>query len=310
MAPPADYLQPNFALAWIAGRLGFLSATSYFTFHLIVTVIAVMLPFWMPVVRRQTQSARLLFLVIAGGPVAGLLVVWSNGYDALTVIGISVGALARRPWFAAAGWLVAGFNHPLIGGLSFLAWASVVLFEGRTKERMWRVVAGAAAVSAGWWSNEQLMLSWGGYTSRAEWRELVGLGGFWDLLWPAMPLVLFGSVGVAWLIMLHPDSRNQWWIRLLIVEALVIPIVVSGLTLDSTRVAALILFAPVLFSVSRLGDHLAGPVTQGMWRWWVTAAVIVPIPLIFSGELYYLGWGAFEALDAALKPPEGYELVQ
>ena len=36
MAPPADYLQPNFALAWIAGVLDLLSASSYFIFHLVV----------------------------------------------------------------------------------------------------------------------------------------------------------------------------------------------------------------------------------------------------------------------------------
>lgn len=310
MSPPADYLQPNFALAWIAGVLNLLSASSYFIFHLLIALVAVMLPFWMSGVRNQPAAARLVFILVAGGPVAAMLVMWANGYDALTVIGMTIGALARRPWIAALGWLLAAFNHPLIGALGFAAWAVIVLIRPNEVQRWWRIVLAAVTVGFGWWANERIMEMWGGYTSRSEWRELVGLGGFWDLLWPAMPLVLFGSVGVAWLILLHPRARQQWWIRVMIVQAIVVPIAISGLTLDSTRVSALVLYAPLLLVVTAVAKEFGEEVSGDMWRWWAVAAVIIPVPLVFSGELYHVGWTGFAELDSSLKPPDGYELLR
>jgi len=310
MSPPADYLQPNFALAWIAGVLDLLSASSYFIFHLFFALVAVMLPFWMTSVRNQPARGRLVFILIAGGPVAAMLVMWANGYDALTVIGMTIGALARRPWIAALGWLLASFNHPLIGALGFVAWAVIVFVRPNEVQRWWRIALGAAAVGLGWLANERIMQAWGGHTSRNEWRELQGLGDFWDLLWPAMPLVLFGSVGVAWLILMHPQARRQLWIRVMIVQAIVAPIVISGLTLDSTRVSALVLFAPLLLTVTAISADLGEEISGDMWRWWAIAAVIIPVPLIFSGKLYHLSWTGFAELDSTLQPPEGYELLR
>lgn len=310
MSPPADYLQPNFALAWVAGVFNLLSASSYFVFHLAFALIAVMLPFWMTRVREQPATARLIFIVIAGGPLAAILVMWANGYDALTVIGMTIGALARRPWFAAIGWLLAAINHPIVGVLGFAAWAVILLVRPAEPQRWWRMASSGASVGLGWWANERIMQQWGGYTSRTEWRELVGLGGFWDLLWPAMPLVLFGSVGIGWLLLLHPQARSRLWVRVMILQAVIGPVIVSGLTLDSTRVSALILFAPLLLTVTALSSELGESITADMWRWWAIAAVIVPIPLLFSGEIYHLGWTGFAELDSTLQPPEGYELLR
>ena len=310
MTPPADYLQPNFALAWIAGVLDLLSASSYFIFHLFFALLAVMLPFWMTDVRNQPTAARLVFILIAGGPVAAMLVMWANGYDALTVIGMTIGALAHRSWIAALGWLLAAFNHPHIGVLGFAAWALVVLVRPSQIQRWWRIALGAVAVGLGWVINERIMQAWGGYTSRSEWPELVGMGGFWDLLWPAMPFVLFGSVGLAWLIFLHPQARQRFWVRVVILEAIVAPIVISGITLDSTRVSALVLFAPLLLAVTTISKELEDEVGADMWRWWAIAAVIIPVPLVFSGELYHLGWSGFAELDSSLIPPSGYELLR
>ena len=309
MGPPADYLQPNFLLAWLAGLAGFLTSASYFTFHLLFAVIAVTVVFWMPVVRQYEPAARLMFIAVAGGPIAALMVMWANGYDALTVIGIVVGSLSRRPWWAFLGWLLSALNHPIVGLIGFAAWAAVVVVQPNAVVRWWRLGLGAVAAGLGWICNEAIMHSWGGYTTRAEWRELVGVGDFWDLLWPSMPVVVFGAVGVGWLVLLHPMARRQWWIRLVIVELVVGSIVLAGVSLDATRVAALVLLAPVLTALIHLSRELNEEVTSDMWKWWAIVAVIVPIPLVFTGEVLHTGWDSFGSLDTALLPPEGYELL-
>ena len=307
MVPPADYLQPNFSLAWIAGLFGFLTPSSFFVFHLLVTLVAVMLPFWMPRVRSQGRTARLVFILIVGSPVAAILVMWSNGYDALSVIGLTIGALAGRPWISALGWLLVSFNHPQIGFLGFVGWAVVVLVRPMEIQRWWRLGLGALAVGTGWLTNELLMQAWGGYTSRSEWPELVGMGGYWGNLWPAMPIVLFGSAGIVWLILLHPQVRNRLWAQVVMVQAIATPVIISGFTLDATRVSGLILFAPLLAAVTAVASELDDDSCASMWRWWAMAAVIIPVPLVFSGALYHVGWTGFAELDSSLIPPDWYE---
>lgn len=309
MTPPVDYLQSNFLLAWLAGALGFLSAATFFAFHLLFALVAIMVAFWMPVVRRQDSTTRLIFIAVVGGPIAALMVMWANGYDALTVIGLVIGSLSRRPWGAFAGWFLAVLNHPIVGLLGLAAWAVVVILQPSAVARWWRLGVSAFAAGLGWFVNEAIMRSWGGYTTRAEWRELTGVGDFWDLLWPSMPSVVFGAVGVAWLFFLHPMAVRQWWIRLVIVELIVGSILLSGVSLDATRIAALVLLAPVLTAVVHLAQVLGAEKTSDMWTWWAVAGVIVPIPLVFTGEVLYAGWGSFGTLDSALLPPDGYDLI-
>lgn len=309
MSPPADYLQPNFLLASLTGALGLLSPASFFGFHLLFALVAIMVAFWMPVVCQQDSATRLIFIAVVGGPIAALMMTWANGYDALTVIGVVIGSLSRNPWGVLAGWLLAAFNHPIVGLCGFVAWSIIVAVQPSAIARWWRLGVGAIAVGLGWFGNETIMRSWGGYTTRAEWRELVGVGSFWDLLWPAMPTVVFGAVGVAWLLFLHPAALRQWWIRLVIAELVVGAIVLSGVAVDATRVAALVLLAPVLTAVVHLSQVLGAEKASDMWRWWVVAAVIVPIPLVWNGEMLYSGWGSFVTLDSALLLPENFELV-
>ena len=55
-----------------------------------------------------------------------------------------------------------------------------------------------------------------------------------------------------------------------------------------------------------LPDLLEEEVVLGAWRNTSLVAVIVPVPVIWSGALLYGGWESFFDLDTALLPPEGY----
>ena len=306
MVPPADYLQSNFVAAWVAGALGFTTLVSHFTFHVVLAIFAIVLPFLMPAVRSSIERSRLMFITIAGGATLPVLLLWVNGYDAVTLIGLGFAALCRNKYWAVLGWFIATLNHPSIGIVALLVWAAVSWWSNRSVTRI--VVAGLG-VALGGFLNGYLMDSWGGSTSRLDWFSQRPFDEYVQGFFSSMPLLFFSSLGVLWFVLLRPRVVRLPLVRILIVEAVLLSLLLPWITLDTSRTVALALFAAVLCVVVALPDLLEEGDVDSAWRYTSLVAVIVPVPVIWSGAMLYGGWESFFELDTALLPPEGYAVL-
>ena len=306
MVAPADYLQSNFVAAWVAGALGFTTVVSHFTFHVVIAIFAIVLPFLMPAVRSSVARSRLMFIAIAGGATLPVLLLWANGYDAVTLIGLGFAALCRNKYLAVLGWFIATLNHPSIGILALVLWAVVSWWSQRS---VVRIAVAALGVALGGALNGYLMDAWGGSTSRLDWFSEQPFDEYVQGFFSSMPLLFFSSLGVLWFVLLRPRVVRLPLVRILIAEAVLLSLLLPWITLDTSRTVAIALFAAMLCVVVALPDLLEERDVDSAWRYTSLVAVIVPVPVIWTGALLYGGWESFFELDTALLPPEGYVVL-
>lgn len=303
LEPPADYLLSNFVAAWVAGALGLTTPGPHFAFFVILAVIAIVFPFLMPVIRQSVARSRLLFMAIAGGAILPVLLLWANGYDSVTVIGLSFAALCRNKYLAAIGWFVATLNHTSIGVVSVIAWGVVSLWAHRSPIRV--ALAGVAVLVAGV-LNGMLMDAWGGSTSRLDWFREQTLEDYIQGFFSSMPLVFLGSLGVLWFVLLRPRIFQLGVVKVLITEAIVLSLLLPWITFDTSRTVALSLLAAVLAVVVLLPDLVEDRVINSAWRNIGLVAAVMPMPVIWTGELLYGGWEGFFTIDDSLQFPDWY----
>jgi len=306
MVAPADYLRSNFVAAWVAGAFGFTTVFSHFTFHVLLAIFAIILPFLMPVVRSSVARSRLMFIAIAGGATLPTLLLWANGYDAVTLIGLGFAALCRNKYLAVLGWFIATLNHPSLGILALALWAVVSWWSQRS---VVRIALAAVGVGLGGFLNGLLMDAWGGSTSRLDWFTERSFDEYVNGFFSSMPLLFFSSLGVLWFVLLRPGVARLSLVRILIAEAVLMSAFLPWITLDTSRTVSLALFAAVLCVVAALPELLEQHDVDVAWRYTSLVAVIVPVPVIWSGALLYGGWESFFELDNALLPPEGYAVL-
>lgn len=310
MQPPADYLLANFPGPWVAGQLGLTGRLPYLGFHLAIVGLAVLLPFAMPRIRRDAGRARSLAVMLAGSGVLAVLLGWVGGYDAISFLGLAIGALAGAPAAVAAGWFLVGLNHPGLAAVALVLWLPMaVVLRWRTGGR-WALLAGILATAGGVLANGVIVDGWGGATSR--WQLLVELASQESVLalvrtWP---LVLFGALGMGWIVLAAPGVRRSRAAWLLAAEALLAATVLPLVLIDATRVVALAVAPAMLAWVawSREARAFGASSTTG-WQAPLAAALIAPVPVVWDGGILVGTWGSLGQLDTAWQPPEGYQLL-
>jgi hypothetical protein len=306
LVPPADYLKGNFVAAWLAGVLGFASPHSYLGFNLALTAAAIVLPFIMPVMRREVRTTALLFIAVVGGPIAVLLLTWVGGYDAVSVLGIVIAALAHRPIVSAMGWLIVGVNHPSLALLGFAVWIPILALTSDRFTTVRKTLASLLGVSAGALLSVQVVDAWGGATNRWEWfvtnEQMPTVVEIVAIFLPA----LFGAVGVVWFIFLRPSFLRTWVVRVLVAEIVVLTIVLPFLVLDVTRVIALVMFAPLLTWIAVCESTHGCRSVGALDRQLLLPAIIVPIPLVWEGNVFFGNPASTLSVFQSLELPEWY----
>lgn len=287
-------LLSNISLAYVAGLLRAVTVPAYFAVCSIAILIALALPFAMR--WRSALFAQLAFVVVAGGALAPVLLAWNGGYDAAVVIAGVVAGLSRRTWLAGVGWLALGFSHAAVAGVGLLIWLPVMWVSGNAsvRARLSRAGVALAGVILGWLAIRTLTDAWGGSTDRLSLFRSISFGDIASSFANALPLVLFGTLGVAWLLLIDPRVRAARSSRAMLVMALVAALAVPLIAVDQTRIVVLVLVAAVMAWLDDLSRHplLESGIERGTWRAWIAAAAIVPVPVVWMGVVLYPGWGS------------------
>lgn len=298
-------LLSNITLVSVAGALGAVSIPAYFALSGLVTLTAIALPFLMR--WNSPTFARLSFIVIAGGALAPVLLAWVGGYDAVVATAAIVAGLSRRVWLSAAGWFVLGFSHSAVAAAALVLWLPVMLAADRGDRRTQyrRALAAGASVALGWILIRSLTDVWGGSTDRLALFRAIEPSGLAASFANAAPLVLFGALGVGWLILV---DQRVWRIRssrVMLVVALVGSLGLPLIAVDQTRIVALALIAAVMAWIDDLARRFdsagADHGTDLPWRLWMVAAAIIPVPVVWMGVVLYPGWATIDDWVALLR---------
>ena len=290
-------LVSNSAGAWILAAFGFRGSVPYLAGSVILVCIAALLPFLMPVARDARLSPalpRMLFVIVAGGAVAPVLLSWIGSYDALVVIGATVAALSRDRWAGAAGWLIVGLAHSTVAVLALALWLPMAWFTRHDEPRWTRICRLALAsggVLVGWLIMRGIADAWGGSTDR--WQLLLRLNRS-DVVHAYVagwPLVLFGALGVAWLLVLRREALSTRPGRVLLIEAVIAALVIPLIAVDETRITVLCLAATTFtWAASAATARGADSVIETNWRIYGLAAAVIPVVVVWQGAVLYPGW--------------------
>jgi len=269
-------------------------------------VIALLLPFLMPITRdgeTRPHLPRLLFVIVAGGAVAPVLLSWIGSYDALIVIAATIAALSRNRWFSAAGWCLLGVAHAAVALVALALWlpmAWVTRPHEEHRRRITRLAMACVALAVGWLSIRAVSDAWGGSTDRWQLFRRLDPSDVLHAYAAGWPLVLFGALGVVWLIVLRREVRRTVPGRLLLTEAVLSAFVLPLVAVDETRITVLCLLASTLtWAAWTARMSPATPAVTEQWRTYALAAAVVPVIVVWQGTVLYPGWDLLRTLQTS-----------
>jgi hypothetical protein len=296
VGPGVDYLLGNSLGAVLSGMTGAVrTREGYGLFHTALTLVAILLPFLMPSVRSNAERARLLFVLLAAGPVVGLLMVWIGGYDPMSVIGVTLVGLSRSPRVMMLGWFVFAFNHWTMALFAMAAWIPVVWFareELERRDRLRMVAMGIVGMLAGnaaihialrvWGAGERRVGGWDmGYFDEAFFHQYLS----------SMGLIVASLYGLGWIVLALLAWRRVPAAWVLLVVSLVACLLVQFPARDATRDTALTML-PALLVVAVAATTAGRVVFSRRWWFWAAAvvAVLAPTVVVFGWQATWLGW--------------------
>jgi hypothetical protein len=105
-----------------------------------------------------------------------------------------------------------------------------------------------------------------------------------------MPMLIFSTLGVGWLVLLRPRWLKLPAAKALILIGLLLPIALSVTALDQTRVSTLAMFAPIFLFVGKGTNLLSRKELRTTWKSLSIAGITIPIPIYWVGVLEQNGW--------------------
>jgi len=193
----------------------------------------------------------------------------------------------------AIGWTMVGANHAMLVVVAFVLWVPIRYLANHSRHRETAIDAITATIGAsvGLGASTVLIHAWGGATSRLDVFRLYPVSYYVHNMTAGMPLILFSSLGVGWIVLLDRKYRRIAMSRLLMTEAVLASCFLPLIALDEGRIVSLALLAPLLTWVSAQAktEHTA----NSAWNRYAIAAAIVPVPLVIGGTVQAVGWQNF-----------------
>jgi len=305
--PPQDYVLTSAAFPTLLGTLGITTQNSYIGAHVLIALAAIAAPFLTNRSLYFANMSRLLFVMLAGGPVLALLLLGIGGYYAITIIAMSVAVLTRNSWLSYVAWVVVGVNHSALGLISLVIWAAVLLARdgnAPSASRLQQIrqvalslaslVLGAALVAI------VTAAAWGDITSRWEVFRQYEPSHYITMFIGGMPFLAFSALGVGWLVLFDPSVRKRLISRILVISALLVTMTLPLVAVDQTRVVAIVLYPSVLLWTLRIADSSEQRVLNRLWRRWSMPAAVIPVVIILLGSPEIGSWENFLNWRASL----------
>lgn len=294
--PLQDYVVANALPAMLLGAVGLHGLYSFALAGVLIAALVVAVPFVMPVARTSPQLTRLLFVLIAGGPLLPILFHRIGGYDAAFLAAIVVAAMARDPRVRALGWLGAGFQQSQNAVVAAAFLLAFLVLAGRARKAS---VLPVLAVGAGWLLSQAWIAALGVQTLRTDLFFRYPLSTFVDTLIASLPLSIFGVLGIGWVVLLDSSVRGLRETRVLLLLAIVASLTLPLVALDASRIPALAMLPVVLTWAVIVAKEQPVAVVEQLWRRYAVAAVVVPVVMVMNGVAidygyrHYLGFRAF-----------------
>jgi hypothetical protein len=296
-------LLSNITAAWVAGSLGLTSMPGYLLFHVVLNVAALSIPFAFPIVRKNPTIALLVFVVLLGGPIVPIVLAWTGGYDAVVVMFAILAALSQRRWLFAIGWFGLGISHASVAAAMLLVWLPVhwvTRSSHSVPDRLMRAGLAMLGVGAGWFFMRAVTDAWGGSIDRFALFQQIGWSALIEASLAGMPLILITVLGVGWVLLFDARLRNLTSTRVMLGAALIAGIALPLVALDQTRIAGLAVFVAMLTWITSLQKVSVDWSTGISRRSYAILAAVVPIPIVWEGAAFFIGWGGSAPFFAVL----------
>jgi hypothetical protein len=277
--------------------------SAFHVVSLIAVVCAVLLIAWAISSEVSGNAARWAAVLFLSGPWVWVLIGEVGRVDAITLAGAALLGVKGR----SLPWAIAGTALMLLGNpeQAVVATCALLLISFVPALRAWRRGSLAAVLLA--------FVTWAALWT---WARSLGVSGRGDLLIPNLkdslelffqnlPLVLYSGFGMLAIVVVWAIADNSGRARALVIfSALVIPITVTMITLDQSRVLVAIATAPLAVLTIRYAPDIyeaARRIVHFPITLLVAATLFLPaIEVVYPGdirnpwEFYYsllVSWG-------------------
>jgi len=290
-------LRSNIVGSWLSGVLGFSSAHRYLFLAFFFAAIAIMLPILLSYRSDSRSRVKLAFIFVAGGSLAPIALTWIGGYDTVSIIALTVAVMVRNHWVSSLAWFVLALNHSPVALLALVAWLPIAWLIWQ-RDGLIRFVTSAGSVAAGVIAMHEITNAWGGSADRLTLFQAIPFDTILNCYLTMLPLTTFSVLGVGWVVLVDRNIRSSIIGRVLILETLAISLTVPLIAIDASRIAGLIVIAPIFAWVAHADISVRSAET--IWRHTWFLATVVPVFLVWQGALLHPGWNHLEIVQRAL----------
>ncbi len=233
---PEDRLTgTSYGLRLIAWILRTESVTAYLVISIVLVAITMVVMPWALRRRMSSLDARAAILLVTSGSIGTILLGNIGRTDVLVLLGAAlVGILGSRFRWTISGILIMLLGNPEQALVSSVIYC-ICCFTPKLRSRIRPALAG-------------LLVAMAGTAVITVWTQVYGASGRVDYLGQFLgnsfyhfgrswPLSLYAAYGVLWVVITFAIWTNVRWHRFLLISTgVLIPICVTAITLDQTRV--------------------------------------------------------------------------
>lgn len=289
----------------LARILGWEFPDSFVVISAVLSIVAVIVLGFLLRPSRFGADGRIIAVIILLGPWGQVLLTQVGAHDVWLLLGgLVLGVLGARVSWAVAGAIIMVAGNPeqavfasgCVLMLSFSPW----LRQRRTPSFVAFSVTLAAMIGL------SLAAHLAGATSRSGYL-ITNLGSSLYNFGANLPLTLYAAYGISWIILgwvAVRSTRGTRWI--LITTFLVVPLGLSAVTLDQTRVAVSISAAAVVAmlveAVPRMRSEARASGFRNPLAWTLVGALLLPAVVVtFTGTVVVPHLWFFEGVVPSIK---------
>jgi hypothetical protein len=250
-AGPAERFYPDIALPLLARGLGATSPRAFFLLCLAIVLAALAMLAWRLRATLEPELAAIVFALVLAHPAVTILLSWIGEPDAITFAVTAVTLLWSSPAAIGAAAAVGVANHTM--AIASLSLVLVVRWAGGERIAARHAVALLAGLLVGWVLVRQFLAAQHLVAgSRLEFVTDIGFGYWIRQSLGSLPILLWSLHGGVWLALIAcawPLWQTNRAYVLTQAAALTVALLAALVSLDTTRVFALIAWAPAIHLV-------------------------------------------------------------